>query len=175
MQSQMDLFDIDLLLASRAGAASAFAELYRRHSRAVLRYAWGRLGREDLAEEAMQDTFVVAWERRDRAPIVDESLLPFLLAVCRNHVANQIRKSRRTRAVVWSETMAAPMRDDDLTWMRIELDKLSPIDRRLCELCLGDGVSYKDAARIIDSTDTAVGKRLQRSRIRLRVALGKED
>ena len=77
--------------------------------------------------------------------------------------------------MVWSETMAAPMRDDDLTWMRIELDKLSPIDRRLCELCLGDGVSYKDAARIIDSTDTAVGKRLQRSRIRLRVALGKED
>ena len=49
-------------MGSWSGDVSAFAELYRRHSRAVLRYAWGKLGREDLSEEAMQDTFVVAWE-----------------------------------------------------------------------------------------------------------------
>lgn len=175
MDTHPGRYDVELLLAARTGDVAAFAELYRRHSRAVLRYAWGRLGRQDSAEEVMQDTFVVAWAKRASAPIVDLSLLPYLLSVCRNHVANELRRQRRTRSVPFTDTVAAPQPDEDLAWMHIELERLSPIDRQLCELCLGHGVSYRDAARIVDSTETAVGKRLQRARLRLRTGLGTEE
>ena len=175
MDTHPSRYDIELLLAARTGDVSAFAELYRRHSRAVLRYAWGKLGRQDSAEEVMQDTFVVAWAKRDSAPIVDLSLLPYLLSVCRNHVANELRRQRRTHSQPFNDTIAAPQRDENLTWMRVELERLTPIDRKLCELCLGQGVSYRDAARIVDSTEAAVGKRLQRARMRLRTALGTQE
>jgi len=175
MNGLPEQFDIDLLLASRTGDVAAFAELYRRHARAVLRYAWGRLGKEDEAEEVLQETFLLAWEKREHAPIVDESLLPYLLAVCRNHVSNRLRKRRRWNLLALPETLAAPTQDEDLAWMLHELDKLSPIDRQLCQLCLGNGMSYRDAAHIVDSTQTAVGKRIQRARTRLRSALGAEE
>jgi RNA polymerase sigma factor (sigma-70 family) len=175
VDADLGRYDVDLLLAARTGDVSAFAELYRRHSRAVLRYAWGRLGRQDSAEEVMQDTFVVAWAKRATAPIVDLSLLPYLLSVCRNHVANELRRQQRSRAVPFTDTIAAPQHDDTLAWMQIELEQLSPIDRQLCELCLGQGVSYRDAARIVDSTETAVGKRIQRARLHLRTGLGDQE
>ncbi|MEO7121785.1 MAG: sigma-70 family RNA polymerase sigma factor [Lacisediminihabitans sp.] len=175
MNGLPEQFDIDLLLASRTGDVTAFAELYRRHARAVLRYAWGRLGREDEAEEVLQETFLVAWEKLEQVPIVDESLLPYLLATCRNHMSNRLRKRRRWNLLALPDTLAAPTRNEDLAWMMGELNKLSTIDRQLCQLCLGNGVSYRDAARIVDSTETAVGKRLQRARTRLRSALGAEE
>lgn len=176
MSEQAEPFDVDLLLAAQGGDVPAFSELYRRHGRAVLRYAWASLGNRHEAEDIMQDTFAVAWAKRRKASIVDESLLPWLLTICRNHTNNQLRKNRRQRSVEIPDTVAAPAhRLDDIAWMRIEFDKLSPLDQKLCQLCLVQGMSYREAAALLDTTETAVGKRLQRARTRLRTALGTDD
>jgi RNA polymerase sigma-70 factor (ECF subfamily) len=166
------VWDIDLLLSAQRGDMTAFSTLYRRHARAVLRYAWAALGDRTQAEDALQDTFTVAWAKRRGVTIVDESVLPWLLAVCRNHVRNQLRRRRRHAAAELTESMADPDHGmDELVAMRVELERLSPLDRRVCELCLGEGYSYREAAALLDTTETAVGKRLQRARVRLRTAL----
>ena len=126
------------------------------------------LGSQPAAEEALQDTFLTAWEKRTTSSIVDDSLLPWLLTVCRNHSRNQLRRTRKNRTVDPQRTQAiqAPP-SDSLAWIRVELANLSALDRQLCQLCLIDGYTYAEAAQILDTTETAVGKRLQRLRARL--------
>lgn len=166
--------DIDFVLASREGDLEAFSMLYERHAPAVMRYAWSQLRDRNLAEDVVQETFATAWAKRRSASIVDLSLLPWLLAICRNHARNQIRRNERTKAIQLDEALdivATPA----LAWIDEALSLLSPADRRVCELCLIEGYSYRQAAEIIESTPAAVGKRLQRSRARLREYLETTD
>lgn len=168
--------DIDFLLACRDGDVDAFAALYEKHAPTVLRYAWSRVGDRSLAEDILQDTFTTAWAKRRSASIVDLSLLPWLLAICHNYIRNQIRRSARTRTIPLesrSEDPAGP--DYSLAWITDALDSLSPTDRRIVELCLIDGFSYRQVAEQLDSTPAAVGKRLQRARSRLQEALSPSD
>ncbi|MFC5502213.1 RNA polymerase sigma factor [Lysinimonas soli] len=168
--------DIDFLLACRDGDVDAFAELYARHAPTVLRFAWSRLGDRSLAEEVLQETFTTAWAKRRRASIVDLSLLPWLLAICYNHIRNQVRRRERTRTVPLDEvTVGAAPSSSDLAWIEETLGELSETDRRIVELCLIDGFSYREVADRVDSTPAAVGKRLQRARLRLRASLNAGD
>ena len=168
--------DLDFLLACRDGDVEAFAALYARHAPTVLRYAWSRIGDRSLAEEILQDTFTTAWAKKKNASIVDLSLLPWLLAICHNHIRNQVRRSWRTHTVPLDNRPSEPATSDpDLAWIEPALGELSPTDRRIVELCLIEGFSYRDVADQIDSTPAAVGKRLQRARTRLRAALAAGD
>src|SRR3954467_5528308 len=144
--------DIDFLLACRAGDVEAFAALYEKHAPAVLRYAWSRIGDRSLAEEILQDTFTTAWAKKKSASIVDLSLLPWLLAICHNHIRNQARRSARTRTVPLDGLLSEPATvDSSLAWIEHALSELSPTDRRIVELCLIEGFSYRDVADQMDS------------------------
>lgn len=89
------MFDVDLLIAFRRGDQVAFTDFYRRYAVTALRYAWSVLGDRILAEEAVQETFMTAWEKRRACRIVDESLLPWLLTICLNKCRNIQRASRK--------------------------------------------------------------------------------
>lgn len=172
-------FDIDFLTACVAGDVVAFTQLYRRHASVILRYAWSHVTARELAEELLQETFVTAWEKRKRATIVDESLLPWLLVICRNHLRNQTRREHRRASAtvpladVEVGAAADPYgRHDEFVWIREEFDRLSEIDKQVCRLCLIDGYTYEEAAKLTALSPGAVGKRLQRIRSRLRHAVG---
>lgn len=168
--------DIDFLMACRDGDLDAFATLYARHAPTILRYAWSRLGDRSAAEEVLQETFTTAWAKRKRASIVDLSLLPWLLSICYNHIRNQLRRNARTRTVPLDSLQTAPTETaSDLSWIAAALDELSVTDRRIVELCLVSGFSYREVAEQLGSTPAAVGKRLQRARIQLRAALDTID
>ncbi|WP_087010974.1 RNA polymerase sigma factor [Leucobacter sp. 7(1)] len=74
----------------RSDAPPLFAELYRRHSGAVFRYAASRLGREP-ADDLTSDVFLVAFDRRDRYDTSVPSALPWLLGIA----TRLIRRHRR--------------------------------------------------------------------------------
>ncbi len=50
-----------LVRAIAAGDAGALEELYRRHSRELLVYIFGRLGDQQVAEETLQDVMLAVW------------------------------------------------------------------------------------------------------------------
>lgn len=162
-----DTFDIDLLIALRDGDGQGFATLYRRHAATVLRYAWALAETPQQAEELTQETFITLWRKAARASVYDDSLLPWLLTACKNHARNLRRAESRHRHLPLEAAELAPAQDD-LQWIVDDLDILSPNDRRLCELCLIEGYSYQEAARQLEITPAAAGKRLERARARLR-------
>lgn len=165
--------DLELWVDYCQGDTTAFTLLYRRHAAAVIRYAWSIVHDRIAAEEVLQETFLTAWEYRRRSHIVDESFLPWLLIVCRNHARNAVRKSAKHKSVSL-ERVTASVSDPpgELVWIEVEIGSLSKADQLLCRLCLVEGYSYSEAARILDTTQAAVGKRLQRVRARLAEATG---
>lgn len=169
-----DVSDVELWLAYRDGDRAAFTTIYREHAKVVAKYAWAILRDPLVVEDILQETFLIAWDKRKASRLTDESLLPWLLVICRNrsrtHLRNTAAHARKNRALAAS----APVADSlslGTAWIQAEIAKLSSIDAQLCQLCLVDGYSYAEAAKILDTTETAVGKRLQRARATLQASL----
>src|SRR6476661_7084807 len=83
------------LRAFRDRDPDAVRALYREYGRLVYAVAHRVLGRDDLAEEAVQQTFVRAWQAADRID-VDRDPAPWLAAIARHTAIDVYRyESRR--------------------------------------------------------------------------------
>src|SRR5690242_288459 len=90
--------DSTLVVASVAGDVRAFERLVERHHRAVVAVAFAISRDLALAEDAAQETFVVAWTRMIelREP---GHVRPWLCKIARNVSRNQRRRHGREVAV----------------------------------------------------------------------------
>jgi len=170
--------DVDLIRRALARDDRAFGELFDRHSTAVYRYAYSLT--HDLVEtqELVQETFVTAWRRLADLRLAGDSLLPWLIATCRNHALNLQRSRARTDVLPLDERVAARgatalvlEREEhaaELAWVLDAIQRLGEPDRSIVELCLYEGRSYKEAALALGLSVSAVSKRVERSRERLR-------
>lgn len=174
--------DADLLARLAGGDQRALSIVFDRHAAAVTRYAWALAATRMDVEEIVQDTFVTAWRRAAEITIAESSLLPWLLVTCRYLALNAARRAAKHAADELDETRTTgpgAVRDhddaesarDDLRWVLAQIEALDPVDRRVCELCLIDGLPYADAARELGLTVGAVKQRVSRSRNRLRKAV----
>ena len=157
-----------------------FEQLYRAHVDAVFGYALAR-GAADAAKDVVEETFLVAWRRRDEVP--DEPRA-WLLGVARRVLSHDWR-GRDRRAALGVRMMAEPVFSQvgvdpavdvverDLTLA--VLDDLPNSDRELlCLLAWGD-LTPEDAASVLDCTVPALRVRLHRARRRFEAALAKAD
>lgn len=156
----------------------AFEEFYDQHAPAVARFAWTLSPTAEGAQDILQETFLTAWDRRSSIRLVAGSALPWLLTTCRNHARNHARRERRWNQLLElrEESIAADATDGaaaaDLRWALQAIAGLPEGERRVCELCLLQGLTYAEAAEVLGLTGAAVGKRLQRARTRLREEAG---
>ena len=169
--------DAEIVGRLALGDSTALGVLYDRHADAILRYAWAQMRTMTDAQEVLQDTFVTAWDRRTRVRATGGSALPWLLVTAHNHSRNLVRRNaKRTSTPLSDNADNSDHQARDLDWIDDALERLGPIDRRICELCLIEGYTYREAARELGLTTAKVGKRLERARARLRkVALDHEN
>lgn len=167
MKATLD--DVALVAAVASGSSDALADLFSRHSDAVARYAWAFAPDEGAVQDLVQETFITLWSKSADIRLVGTSALPWLLVTCRNHGRNHRKKLARRAEVSLLEAdgmEAAPA--PELRWVMDIISALPETDRRVCQLCLVDGLSYKAAASELGVSVAWVGKRLQRARVRLR-------
>ena len=174
--------DAELIERMRRGDETAFSVVMTRHGSAVYRYAWALADEASQAEDLTQETFLVLWKQRRKMRIVGVSALPWLLTACRFTAFNMNRRSRKERTVlVELDAVANPQGGgsleviDELRWIGDEIGQLSDIDQKLCQLCLIEDRSYKDAARVLGITPGAARKRIQRTREHLAAARALND
>lgn len=174
--------DADLLKRLAGGDQHALSIMFDRHAAAVTRYAWALAATRMDVEEIVQDTFVTAWRKAAEISIAESSLLPWLLVTCKylalnaarravKHEADELDEARATGPGAVRDHHDAEAARDDLRWVLAEIEALDPIDRRVCELCLIDGLPYADAAHELGLSIGAVKQRVSRSRARLRKAV----
>jgi RNA polymerase sigma-70 factor, ECF subfamily len=140
----------------------------------VLGYAIRRTDDRSTAEDAVSETFLVAWRRLEDVP--DEPL-PWLLGVARRVVANQRRAAGRRapegpliplEAVPDPDPGAAVAdRVADREAFAAAFDSLSPGDREVLALVSWDGLAPREAAEVLDTSAAAFSLRLHRARKRL--------
>jgi RNA polymerase sigma-70 factor, ECF subfamily len=143
-----------------------FEQVFDEHFRAVSAYARRRVARAE-AEDAVAETFLVAWRRLDEMP---SDAKPWLLGVARRVLANQRRAAGRRLALaqrVAQERAAEPEHHPILE----ALERLSESDRELLLLMAWDGLSTGEAAATLGCSRAAVKVRLHRARRRLHVEL----
>jgi len=171
--------DEELLAAASGGA---LGELFDRHSRAVYLYLWGLVGNVRDAEDLTQDVFETAWKKLDTIRIVDKSALPWLLVTAKFCFRNAERRLAHRRTTLLEDSVIDPRSTnqqsdsaEELQWVQFEIDKLGDVDRKICTLCLVEGHSYKDAARMVGLSTGAIAKRVERLRTHLRTTVRSES
>jgi RNA polymerase sigma-70 factor (ECF subfamily) len=82
-------------LVSSPSHEAAFAEVFTVHEPAIRAYCLRRLPTWS-ADDAVADTFLTVWRKRDEAPCGDEQRL-WLYGVARNVVRNAKRSAERSR------------------------------------------------------------------------------
>jgi len=140
----------------------------------VLGYAIRRTEDRTAAEDAVSETFLIAWRRLDAVP---RDALPWLLGVARKVLANQRRAAGRRApdgplipldAVADLDPRAAVA---DLVADRhafaAAFGALRPADREVLALVSWDGLSAREAAAVLECKPATFHLRLHRARRRL--------
>lgn len=154
----------------------AFAELVRRHGRAVLAVCTRVVGDPDQARDASQSAFL-ALARRAGALDAGGSLAGWLHTVARRFAvrlrAAAARRQRLERAAARqpSPPPDAPAGDDELRAVREELARLPDKYRVPLTLCYLDGRTHAEVARAVGLPRGSVAKRIGEGLDRLRERL----
>ncbi len=154
--------DVELIGRWRAGDERAATLLVDRHAASVARYV-ASLGVREAVQEVVQDTFVRAFGSIDTFR-GDSSLRTWLFTIARRLVLDRRRSRRRQR-----ET--AELQDGDLSTeydaldslvaeeaqakMRRAIDRLTPTQKEVFVLRVNDGLSYKEIADVVGTTEGA--------------------
>lgn len=161
------------------GDGDAFATLFARHADAVVNYAFRRTADWSTAEDVTSLVFLEAWRRRGHVRFHQESIRPWLIGVAHNVARNLWRsrlRYRRALSRIHAEVTPDPQDDiagriDDerrMTEVRTLISRMAAADRAVLELCAWAGLSYAQAAEVLDVPVGTVRSRLSRARRRLR-------
>lgn len=172
--------DASLVTAAAAGDQRAFRTLYREYARPVYWVAHALVGASD-AEDVTQETFVTAWKKMPELTLENDSLLPWLVTICRYQSSNRVRKQIRDRehaGAALGEHLAAKTDVEQQVITEAlakkiadECARLGETDRAVFTLCAVDGYSYEQAADALGISHGSVRNRLSRVRSYLRDSL----
>jgi RNA polymerase sigma-70 factor (ECF subfamily) len=154
--------DLDLIRRWQDGDPRAAARLVERHAEPLARFVASVGGREAV-DEVVQDTFVRAFGAIDTFR-GDSAFRTWLFTIARRLVLDRRRTERRSRvvsevsegdAVTSSTALDAMVADESLGRMRRAVERLSPRQREVFLLRVEQGLSYRDIATLIGSTEGA--------------------
>ncbi|WP_214415877.1 RNA polymerase sigma factor [Sphaerisporangium fuscum] len=174
--------DSELIAESRT-RPEAFAALFDRYSAMLYRYVSRRLGPE-VAEDLVGETFLIAFDRRDRYDLTYPDARPWLFGI----VTKLVSRHHRTEAARYRALLRSPVDDvaegpadrvaDGVTasaarrLLAPALARLSKGDRDVLLLFAWGDLSYEEVAQALGIPIGTVRSRLNRARRKVREALG---
>jgi len=144
------LSNAELVAGLEAGDHHAFAWLYREYGRLVHRVAWHRLGRTDLADDAMQETMLRAWRAASRLDPA-RPIAPWLATVA-TRVAIDIGRREAARPTVPLLDVDVGVADstatvDTAVVVHAAVATLGAEDVEMVKLHHFDGLTYREVAQ----------------------------
>lgn len=177
--------DADVIGASLSEPAR-FGAIFDRHAPYIQRYLARRLGQQ-IADDLVAETFLVAFRRRDRYDLARPNALPWLYGIATNllaqHRRDEVRRLRlnqvagqaevsighaeRSTERVAAQAMRGPL--------NAALGALAAPDRDVLLLIAWEQLSYEEVAAALGIPIGTVRSRLNRARRKVRAALGQLD
>jgi len=172
--------DDELVAAVAAGQRRALELLYRRHAPWLAGRLAARTSSRDLAEEALQDTFLAAW--RSASAYKGRGEVPaWLWGIARRRLACLARRQRPSglslEASAEPPDLAATPEEaalgrDASTRIRLAISHLPAEQRAAITAVVYEGKSIQEAARAAAVPEGTLKSRLHRARLHLRKELG---
>jgi RNA polymerase sigma-70 factor (ECF subfamily) len=176
MTNPKDLTDCELLQAVARGSEEALATLYRRKQGSIYRFALQMSGSHALAEDVLQEVFMVLIRGKAEYDSTRGSVNALLLGIARNHVLRRLHYqqglvSLEDESVEKTQVTAeidGPLsqlsRSETLESVRRTILTLPEHYREVVILCELQEMSYVEAAGILGCAVGTVRSRLHRAR-----------
>ncbi|MGW4594992.1 RNA polymerase sigma factor [Streptomyces sp. NPDC004457] len=177
--------DAALLRAVARGDATAMAALYDRHAGWLHARLTRRCADPELVREVLQDTFVTVW--RSAAGHRGQEAGGWLWTIAARRLVDARRAQERAGRVAGPlpepessgryGSAAAPSAEDRVLAgleygdVGTALDRISPELREVLRATVVDGLSTREAARLLGIPEGTVKSRARRARVELREAL----
>ena len=154
--------DIELIKRWSGGDERAARILVERHSQALSRFAASQGVREEIGE-LVQDTFVRAFAAIETFRS-DSSFRTWLFTIERRLILDRRRTERRRKddtevderdASTPFDALDSLVADETAARIRDAISRLSPMQRDVFTLRLTEGLSYKEIADLLGSTEGA--------------------
>ncbi len=189
--------DRALLARTAQGDDGAFGEFVERHQRRLLRLCERMLGDAEEARDAAQEIFLKVY-RKAGSFQPKGKVFTWLYRIATNHCLNKLRRRKIVRFIGLETTRAGNSHgneDDTYTldpadagpdpeaalesrrrWQRVRraLAKLPESQRTVVVLIRFEGLSYRQAAEVLGTTEGAVDSRLVRAMRSLQAELEPE-
>ncbi|MFK0007748.1 RNA polymerase sigma factor [Paenarthrobacter sp. NPDC090520] len=159
--------------------------LFDRHRDRVFRHAYRICGDRSASEDVMATAFLELWRLRQKVILVEQSILPWLLATTTNVARNTQRASRRYRKMLDSlpRQEEASIDSGELAYLQSALDKnvidalkcLGTTDLQLFSLVAFEGYTVAAAAGLLKLTPSAAKSRMHRARMLMKSALKQQQ
>lgn len=171
--------DGELVRRARRGDERAFGLLVQKYGRAAYAVAYSVTGRHEDAEDAAQESFLVALERLEecRSP---ERFAGWLMTIVRNRSRNLVRREslRETDPVPLSASSRTPTPERETERVELQevlrdaLNGLSEVQREIVLLHDLEGWKHREIADRLGLPSGTVRSHLHFARKALRKALG---
>jgi RNA polymerase sigma-70 factor, ECF subfamily len=154
--------DRELIERWKAGDSRAATELVSRHADALARFAVSAGERSEI-EELVQDTFVRAFASIDSFR-GESSLRTWLFTIERRLMLDRRRSERRQRttvpvqpadAVTEFDALDSLLAEEAESRVRKAVNGLSPMQREVFSLRVEQGMSYREIADVVGTTEGA--------------------
>jgi RNA polymerase sigma-70 factor, ECF subfamily len=154
--------DLDLIARWKAGDQRAATLLVERHAGSLARFASSMGARGDV-EEVVQDTFVRAFASIDGFR-GESSLRTWLFTIARRLLLDRRRADRRRGEQVEVQendvateydSLDAVVADETQQRLKTAMGRLSPTQREVFTLRVSEGMSYKEIADAVGTTEGA--------------------
>lgn len=154
--------DAELVARWKRGDQRAATQLVARHADAVARFA-ASTGARDAVDEVVQDTFVRAFGSLDGFR-GDSAFRTWLFTIARRLILDRRRAARRRGEQVevqdsdvrteWN-ALDAVVAEETEERLREAMDRLTPTQREVFTLRVGEGMSYREIADAAGTTEGA--------------------
>lgn len=161
-----------------AGDREAFARLLEATRTTVCSIALSVVRDVEASEDVAQDVYLHAWRNLPTLRNAD-SFLPWLRQLTRNRAHDFLRRDQPARRTLLEETLRDPrasveddlLGDEQRRLLREALDSLNADAREVLILYYREEQSVRQVATLLELSESAVKKRLERARDALRESL----
>lgn len=172
-----DRSDAVLLAALHEGDRRALREIYDRHAAWLLLRLQRRCADRGLVDEVVQDTFVAVWRSAGRYDGRGE-VAAWIWGIGVRRLVDALRRSPSSALVPEVPDHRVEISAEERVLLGVEygdlggaLDRLSPELRAVVEATVLDGLTTREAARLLGIPQGTVKTRMKRARTLLREEL----
>lgn len=171
----------ELIVSVQNGEQEKFALIVQNFQQSIFRYCYRLLGNRQDAEDALQDTFVKAYESIHRYKPA-ASFSSWLYRIAGNHCLNLLRRRRIHRLAMrflrpGSDAAGAEQEFEERLYsypLAEALSRLSPEDRNLLVLRVFEQRTFVEMSGILGISPNALHKRMEKIKSKVRETMTKE-